>query len=89
MARGAMTPAEPHVQQATCDPAQGDEASPLPVMEVLPLLVQSQMTFLAMIPFDPGLPWERAHPGCLGRWTSTRPEKGQSYLRFQDLALLS
>src|SRR5262249_46107802 len=29
MARGAMTPAEPHVQQASCDPTQGDESSTL------------------------------------------------------------
>ena len=27
MARGAMIPAEPHVQQAMCDPAQGGESS--------------------------------------------------------------
>jgi hypothetical protein len=36
MARGAMTPAEPHVQQASSDPTQGDEPSTLPVTEVLP-----------------------------------------------------
>ena len=36
MACGAMTPAELHVQQATCDPTQGDESSTRPVMEVLP-----------------------------------------------------
>jgi hypothetical protein len=27
MAHGAMTPAEPHVQQARCDPTQGDESA--------------------------------------------------------------
>jgi hypothetical protein len=39
MARSAMTPAEPHVQPATCDPTQGGEPSTLHVMEGLPLLV--------------------------------------------------
>jgi hypothetical protein len=29
MAHGAMTLAEPHVQQARCDPTQGDESSTL------------------------------------------------------------
>jgi hypothetical protein len=29
MAHGAMTPAEPHVQQARCDPTQGDESATL------------------------------------------------------------
>jgi hypothetical protein len=40
MVRGAMTPAEPHVQQDRCDPTQGDKSSTLPVMEVFPCLHQ-------------------------------------------------
>src|SRR5438105_15516317 len=32
MAHDAMTPAEPHVQQASSDPTQGDESPTLPVL---------------------------------------------------------
>ncbi len=103
MARGAMTPAEPHVQQTTCDPTQGDESSTLPVMEVLPpsrthshshkghVYFFLSATFLVFSP----MPGHSTAVGlsnwacCCEAWTSTRPEKGRSYLRFQGLTLLS